>query len=306
MTVIEIDFSYIRDIALKNGCTAEENALLKELTTFKTGGACSLLITPKTEDGLCEVLKALNEKNIPYIVLGNGSNVLAPDEGLKKVIIKTVDGLSELYLKDEETVYCGAGVKLSALCKFALENSLSGLEFAYGIPGSCGGAAFMNGGAYDGEMSFVTERVYHIDKHGNKGSFAGDELMFSYRSSVYEKSEDYIITGMDIKLHKGKKEDIKDKMGGFIERRKAKQPLEYPSAGSTFKRPEGYFAGALIEKCNLKGRQIGGAAVSEKHAGFIINKQNATSKDISELIKLVRDTVKKETGVTLEPEVRIL
>ena len=296
----------IKNTAEENGCTVSENASLKDITTFKTGGTCPLLITPKTEDGLSAVIKAINKENVPFIVLGNGSNVLAPDGELKKIVIKTTDGLCDLYLKDGETIFAGAGVKLAVLCKFALENSLSGLEFAYGIPGSCGGAAFMNGGAYGGEMKDVLTRVYHIDKNGNKGSFAADELMLSYRTSVYEKTEEYIITGVEIKLKKGNPEEIKSAMDGFISRRKEKQPLEYPSAGSTFKRPEGHFAGALIENCGLKGKEIGGAAVSEKHAGFLINKNNATSEDVLKLIDFVRETVLKETGVTLEPEVRIL
>ncbi len=311
MTVIDINISLnsllnIKNTAEENGCTVSENASLKDITTFKTGGTCPLLITPKTEDGLSAVVKAINKENVPFIVLGNGSNVLAPDGELKKIVIKTTDGLCDLYLKDSETIFAGAGVKLAVLCKFALENSLSGLEFAYGIPGSCGGAAFMNGGAYGGEMKDVLTRVYHIDKNGNKGSFAADELMLSYRTSVYEKTEEYIITGVEIKLKKGNSEEIKSAMDDFISRRKEKQPLEYPSAGSTFKRPEGHFAGALIENCQLKGKEIGGAAVSEKHAGFLINKNNATSEDVLKLIDFVRETVLKETGVTLEPEVRIL
>ncbi len=311
MTVIDINISKdslqkIKKTAEENNCTVSENASLKDITTFKTGGTCPLLITPKTEDGLSAVLRVIKEENTPFIVLGNGSNVLAPDGELKKVVIKTTDGLCDLYLKDEETVFAGAGVKLASLCKFALENSLSGLEFAYGIPGSCGGAAFMNAGAYGGEMKDVLTKVYHTDKDGKKGFFLKDGLMLSYRTSVYEKTEAYIITGIEVKLKKGNKEEIKNAMDDFISRRKEKQPLEYPSAGSTFKRPEGYYAGALIEKCNLKGKETGGAAVSEKHAGFLINKNNATSSDVLKLIDFVRETVLKETGVTLEPEVRIL
>jgi UDP-N-acetylmuramate dehydrogenase len=206
---------------------------------------------------------------------------------------------------DENTIECESGVMMKALCNFALDNSLSGLEFAFGIPGNLGGAVYMNAGAYGGEMKDVVTKVYHVDKEGNEGLILGDNLAFGYRTSAYEHNG-YIITGAEFSLKKGDKAEIKEKMSDLLGRRKDKQPLEYPSAGSTFKRPEGYFAGALIEECNLKGKQIGGARVSEKHAGFIINYDNATSSDILKLIDFVKETVEKEKGVTLTPEVRIL
>ena len=187
----------------------------------------------------------------------------------------------------------------------ALENSLTGLEFAFGIPGSVGGAIFMNAGAYGGEMKDVVAKVYHVDKDGNEGCLIGDNLSFGYRTSAYEQNG-YIITGMEISLNKGNHSEIKEKMAELLGKRKDKQPLEYPSAGSTFKRPEGYFAGALIEECGLKGKQIGGAKISEKHAGFVINYDNATTNDILELMDFVTKTVKEEKGVLLTPEVRIL
>lgn len=190
------------------------------------------------------------------------------------------------------------------VCRFALEHGLSGLEFAYGIPGSCGGAAFMNAGAYGGEMKDVLYRCDHIDKNGDRGFLEGDDLKLSYRRSAYYDNG-CIVTGLYMRLKKDNPEDIKARMDDFLSRRKAKQPLEYPSAGSTFKRPEGYFAGALIEECNLKGTSVGGAQVSTKHAGFVINTGGATCKDVLALCKKVSDTVKAQKGVELEMEIRV-
>lgn len=308
MTVINItdsNFNALKSVAEQHRCDVFENASLKNYTSFKTGGECPLLITPKTSEALSAVLKAAKAFSVPFVILGNGSNVLAPDEGLKKAVIKIADGLTEIKFVAPDTIFCEAGVRLSSLCKFALENSLSGLEFAYGIPGTVGGAIFMNAGAYGGEMKDVVTKALHLDFDGNEGGFLKDELRLSYRSSVYESGE-YVITGAYFKLKSAPKEEIKAKMDDLASKRVEKQPLEYPSAGSTFKRPEGYFAGALIEECGLKGKSVGGAEVSEKHAGFIINKKNASSNDIKALIKLVKETVFKETGVLLEAEVRNL
>ena len=287
------------------GCEVFENAPLAERTTFRIGGECAALVTPKTETALSDVLKYLKANALPYTVLGNGSNVIAPDEFYNKAVIRISDGLTQLKLIDSTTVFCGAGVKLTALCRFALENSLSGLEFAYGIPGSCGGAAFMNAGAYGGEMNDVIVKIHHITPDGERGELTNEQAALGYRTSAY-KSNDCIITGIEVKLTKGNPDEIRGKMEELMKRRKDKQPLEYPSAGSTFKRPEGYFAGALIEQCGLKGKAVGGAAVSEKHAGFVVNIGGATAADVKALIALVQDTVKKETGVTLEPEVIFL
>lgn len=295
----------IYEYALSLGCDAAENVPLKDYVTFRTGGPCDCLVTPKSEEALSLLLKKVAEYGVTPTFLGCGSNVLVPDEGVRGLVLRTAGGLCELKLNDEETIFCGAGVKLSALCSFALENSLSGAEFAFGIPGSCGGAAYMNAGAYGGSMSDIITRVYHLDKTGQKGSLSVNEIGYGYRSSAYVKNG-CIITGIDVHLKRGDKEEIRRQMENLLSCRKEKQPLEYPSAGSTFKRPEGHFAGALIEKSGLKGKTIGGAAVSEKHAGFIINKKNATSADILELIRFVQQTVLQKTGVLLEPEVRIL
>ena len=300
-----INITNLKNIANEFGCTFAENASMKDYTTFKTGGNCPLLISPNSVSALREILRECKTSNIPYTVLGNGSNVLVSDDGINGIVIHIADDLNKITLLDETTIFCEAGVKLGTLCNFALENSLTGLEFAFGIPGSVGGAVFMNAGAYGGEMKDVVTKVYHVDNDGNEGLISGDNLAFGYRTSAYEHNG-YVITGVELNLSKGNKSEIKAKMSELLGKRKDKQPLEYPSAGSTFKRPEGYFAGALIEECNLKGKQIGGARVSEKHAGFIINYDNATSSDILKLIDFVKETVKKVKGVTLTPEVRIL
>ena len=300
-----INITTLKNKALELGCEVKENVSMKDYTTFKTGGNCELLISPNSIGALSEIVKECNKSNTPYTVLGNGSNVLVSDDGLNGIVIYIAEGLSEIRLLNDTTIYCEAGVKLGTLCNFALDNSLSGLEFAFGIPGSVGGAVFMNAGAYNGEMSNVVTKVYHIDNNGVEGYFTSNELKFGYRTSAYEKNG-YIITGAEFSLEKGNHTEIKEKMTDLLGRRKDKQPLEYPSAGSTFKRPETGFAGAYIEQCGLKGKQIGGAMVSEKHAGFIINYDNATSSDILKLMDYVKETIEKEKGVTLTPEVRFL
>ncbi|MBQ7294941.1 MAG: UDP-N-acetylmuramate dehydrogenase [Clostridia bacterium] len=279
---------------------------MKNHTSFKTGGNAALFIEPSDEDELIKVLSACAESKIDTFVIGKGSNLLVSDDGIKnRAVIHIAGGMDEIMLVDDTTIKAGAGASLASLCKFALANSLTGLEFAYGIPGSCGGAAFMNAGAYGGEMKDVLISCEHIDKNGVKGSFSGDELDLSYRHSAYSGSN-LIITSLTIKLQKGEKSDIESKMNELMGRRKDKQPLEYPSAGSVFKRPVGYFAGALIEQSDLKGKMIGGAMVSKKHAGFIINYDNCTTSDVIELIKHCQKTVKDKFGVDLETEIRFV
>lgn len=280
------------------------NAPMSEHTTFKIGGNASIIAYVTSPEDIQCIVKACNDLGIRYIPVGNGSNLLVADEGIDACVIQIGNRFSQVKLIDGDTIYADAGASLMKICRFALENELSGLEFAYGIPGSCGGAAFMNAGAYGGEMKDVLLTCEHIDKNGNVGSLSGDELKLSYRHSAYYDNG-CIITGLYLKLKKGKASDIKAKMDDLIGRRKDKQPLEYPSAGSTFKRPEGYFAGALIQECGLKGASVGGAAVSEKHAGFVINKGGATCKDVLDLCRLVSDKVLKEKGVKLEMEIRV-
>ncbi len=279
---------------------------MKNHTSFRTGGNAKLFVIPKNDGEIKEILTLCKTERVPYFVLGNGSNILVPDEGISdRVVIYLGENLAHIELLDEDTILVGAGTKLIQLCRFALKNSLSGLEFAHGIPGSVGGAAYMNAGAYGGEMKDVLIKANHLNSDGTEGSFAAEELDLSYRHSAYS-GRDMIITSVVLKLKKGNIEKIDASMKDFLSRRKDKQPLEYPSAGSVFKRPEGYFAGALIEQSGLKGKRIGGAMVSEKHAGFIINYDNATTTDVLELIDYCRKTVKEKFGVTLETEIKIV
>lgn len=269
-------------------------------TTFKIGGNADVLIKIKTVDELKTVLSLARENNTPYFILGKGSNLLVSDKGIKGIVI-SLDGLDDIKIT-EDVLVCGAGAGLRAVCLAAQKASLSGLEFAYGIPGTVGGALYMNAGAYGGEMSQVVVNATAMDSQGNIIEISLPDMKLGYRTSAF-KNTGLIITSVTLKLKCGNKDEIKSAMDDFFARRKDKQPLDYPSAGSTFKRPEGYFAGALIEKNNLKGVAVGGAQVSAKHAGFVINKGNATCDDVLTLIKKVQDTVKQADGVDLEPEV---
>lgn len=285
-------------------CEYSTDAMLKDYTSFKIGGKADLMVFPDSAEKLSEIVKKAKHDGVSVFVLGKGSNLLVSDSGINAVVINTskLDGIE---LVDETTIKCQSGISLSRLCRFALDNSLTGLEFAFGIPGTAGGAAYMNAGAYGGEMKDVLVSCEHLTPDGSFASFSGDELGLSYRHSAYSDS-DLIITSLTLKLEKGDKEEIKAKMDELIGKRKDKQPLEHPSAGSTFKRPEGYFAGALIEQCGLKGFTVGGAQVSEKHAGFVINIGSATAEDVMGVINHCRETVLAKTGVTLEPEVKII
>lgn len=281
-----------------------QNEPMSKHTTFKIGGNASLVVYPENEEQISEIVKTAKTAGIRLITVGNGSNLLVDDDGIDACVMILDEHFSDIRLIDDETVYASAGAMLIKVCRFAYENGLSGLEFAYGIPGTCGGGAFMNAGAYGGEMKDVLVKCSHIDKDGNIGCLENDDLKLSYRHSAYYDN-DCIITGLYLKLKKGDKAEIKEKMDDLISRRRNKQPLEFPSAGSTFKRPEGYFAGALIEECGLRGRSVGGAQVSEKHCGFVINKGGATCKDVLELCKICSDTVYDKKGVKLEMEIRV-
>lgn len=275
-------------------------------TSFKTGGNASVFVDIEDYNTLGKVLRLCNETKTDIFVLGKGSNLLVSDDGIRdRAVIHLSTDFADMKLLDETTIEVEAGASLASLCKFALANSLTGLEFAYGIPGSVGGAAYMNAGAYGGEMKDVVTKVNHLDRKGNIGSYSGDELDFSYRHSAYSDS-DLIITSVIVKLEKGDKAEIEAHMTDVMGRRVEKQPLEYPSAGSVFKRPEGYFAGALIEQSGLKGKRIGGAMVSEKHAGFIINYDNATTTDVTDLIKYCQKTVFDKFGVELHTEIKFV
>lgn len=273
-------------------------------TTFKIGGAASIMAVPTSVQEVAEIVKICNNLKIRYMAVGNGSNLLVSDGGIDACVIMLGKDFAKVELLDGNIIHCQAGAQLMKACRVALENGLSGLEFAYGIPGSCGGAAFMNAGAYGGEMKDVLVRCRHIDSHGNEGMLEGADMELSYRHSAYYNNG-CIVTDLYLQLTPDDPDAIRDRMEDYISRRKDKQPLEYPSAGSTFKRPEGYFAGALIQECGLKGATVGGARVSEKHAGFVINIGNATCQDVLDLCNHVSDTVLREKGVKLEMEIRV-
>ncbi len=280
----------------------KRNVSMSNLTTFKTGGNADMVIYPHTTDELKNVVKFFYEARLPYYVLGNGSNLLVSDDGIKKPIICIGRDFSSIDVFDN-CITARAGAFLSSVAKKAYDEALTGFEFAAGIPGTLGGALIMNAGAYGGEMKDVVEAVSFIDPSGEEYVVSGEEMEFSYRNSALSDT-DCIITGATIKLEAGNKEEIAEKMADLAARRREKQPLEFPSAGSTFKRPEGYFAGALIEEAGLKGKTIGGAQISTKHSGFIINTGNATTKDILELIDYVREKVYEKHSVLLQTEVK--
>ncbi len=298
------DYSSFAEKISSDECQVLCDSPMSRQTTFKAGGNADIIAFPKTADALTNILREAKNASIPCLIMGNGSNLLVRDCGIDGVVIKMTAFTSDIEISGN-TLRCAAGVSLSKLCMAAYENSLTGLEFAYGIPGTVGGAVYMNAGAYGGEMKDVLTKVHHISPDLSREVYTADKLEPGYRTSFYAKNQGYIVTYAEFELKKGDKSDIKAKMDELLGKRKDKQPLEFPSAGSTFKRPEGYFAGALIEQCGLKGYSIGGAQVSEKHAGFIINK-NGTATDILDLIEFVRKTVKENTGVSLEPEVKIV
>lgn len=287
------------------GCEARQNEPMSKHTSFKIGGNADAYIKVNNLSKLSTILKECQDSNVDYMLLGNGSNLLVSDEGIRGAVLRLDGDFRKITLVDDTTIFCGAGATLAYLCKFALNCGLSGLEFAWGIPGTVGGAVFMNAGAYDGEMKDVVHSVSHISPSGEIGRTEKDDLKFGYRTSVY-RSNNMIITGVTLKLKKGNPDEIRAKMDDYMSRRSTKQPLEYPSAGSVFKRPEGNYAGALIEQCGLKGKTCGGAQVSEKHAGFIINKSNATAKDVRDLIGQIQNTVADQTGYNLECELIML
>ncbi len=287
------------------GCYTEKDAVLKDYTTFKIGGKCDLLIKLNSEESFIKLIPMAEKLSIPYYIFGKGSNLIVDSDGITGVVFVSGKDCAEIKLIDEETIFCTAGTSLSNLCKFALKNELTGLEFAYGIPGSLGGAVYMNAGAYGGEMKDVVTSVKVMTVEGEVTEYNSEQLDFSYRHSRFTESSEIILSAV-IKLKKSNKEQIKAQMDDLMERRCSKQPLEYPSAGSTFKRPEGSYASLLIEQCGLKGVHVGDAEVSTKHSGFIINKGNADFKQLMELIEIVKNTVKEKTGYVLECEPLII
>lgn len=272
--------------------------------TFRVGGTAKYYVIPDEYKKVRDVLRLCVEENIPYYVIGNGSNLLVQDDGFDGVIIEIDSALAKIEINGNEIV-AKAGAKLSKIAVKALNESLTGFEFAHGIPGNLGGAVTMNAGAYGGEMKDVLKWVKVLDNNGEMKTLKAEELELGYRTSIIVK-EKMIVLEACIELHEGNRDEIEMHMKELMAKRKEKQPLEYPSAGSTFKRPEGYFAGKLIQDAGLKGYRVGGAMVSEKHSGFVINYDNATATDIINLMKDVRKKVYEEFQVTLEPEVKIL
>ena len=289
--------------------TDEDNILsdvpMARHTSFRAGGRADIMVVPQSIEELREILGVLAQGEYPYMILGNGSNVLVRDGGYRGTIVRIGDAFNKIRAEGEKLI-CGAGALLSAAARAAAEASLSGMEFASGIPGSIGGAVFMNAGAYGGEMKNIIERVRLISEDGSEGRFAtADELMMGYRHTALHDSGEIVAEAV-IKLEKGDMDSIRSRMSELTAQRNSKQPVSFPSAGSFFKRPEGYFAGKLIQDAGLKGLSVGGAQVSQLHSGFIINRENATATDILQLMEIVQQTVMDKFGVMLEPEVRII
>lgn len=289
-------------VAGKDGVSVNEP--MANHTSFKIGGPADIMTYPGNSNQLVNIVKECVKSNIPYMVMGNGTNLLVSDKGIRGVVIKIYDNLAAFKV-DNDTIELEAGMLVSKASKLALKYSLTGLEFAEGIPGTVGGAVTMNAGAYIGEMCMVVHQTEYMDGEGNIITITGDEHCFSYRSSIIQKSKG-IVLKTRLKLQKGDSVNIKEKMDEFNFKRRDKQPLEWPSAGSVFKRPQGYFVGKLIDDCGLRGYGIGGAQISDKHSGFIINRGGATCSDVLALIKHIQTTVDEKFGVQLEPELRII
>lgn len=295
-------YNELLEIVSKEQIRIEEP--MKNHTTFRVGGPAELFLMPRTPEEVRHIVKLLNKESVPYYILGNGSNLLVADQGYRGVIVQIYKEMNQIGIEGD-VVKAQAGALVSAVANRALEAGLAGFEFAAGIPGTLGGACVMNAGAYGGEMKDVLKEVTVLTPAGQIITIPEDELEMGYRTSIIAR-KGYIVLEAQIQLHAGDKNAIKAIMDDLKERRVSKQPLEYPSAGSTFKRPEGYFAGKLIQDAGLRGFQVGGAQVSEKHCGFVINKEHATAADVAELMRQVSEKVEEQFGVKLEPEVRRL
>ena len=280
------------------------NEPMKNHTSFKVGGPADIFIEPDDRAELVKAIKDLREQGVSYYIIGNGSNLLVSDKGLRGAVVKIGDKFGSVSINND-IITAESGVLLSTLSKMAAREGLTGMEFASGIPGSLGGAVTMNAGAYGGEMKDIVEWVEILDQDLNIKRLKNDEMKFMYRKSIIEPGK-HIVLRCCIRLKKGNKDEIDNKMAELAEKRRSKQPLHLPSAGSTFKRPEGYFAGKLIEDAGLRGFSIGGAQVSTLHCGFVVNNGDATAKDVYDLIRHVQKTVFEKFNVMLEPEVKIL
>jgi len=274
-------------------------------TSLHIGGEADYFVTPVTREAVCAVVELCKNENMPYYIMGNGSNLLVSDSGYRGLIIKFGEEFSSVWMKEDGSLTAQAGVLLAKLASIAAQNSLTGLEFASGIPGTLGGAVTMNAGAYDGEMKQILTGARVMDEKGDILELGLEELKLGYRESILQ-SKDYVLLEADLKLSKGEEQHIRQKMFDLNKQRREKQPLDQYSAGSTFRRPQGHYAGKLICDAGLRGYQVGGAAVSEKHCGFIINKDHATAKEFLTVIEDVIRIVDEKFGVRLEPEVKIL
>ena len=281
----------------------QENISLAGYTTFRIGGPADVLVQAGEEEQLEKVLAWCRESGRPWILLGRGSNVLVDDAGFRGSVILLNGTLAQIEVRGDQ-ITAGAGASLARIARTALEHELTGVEYAAGIPGTLGGAVYMNAGAYGGEIGRTVSSIRYLDKEGIH-EIGPEEAGFEYRSSRFMR-ENAIVLGAEMTLQPGDRQAIMDRMQELAEQRKSKQPLEYPSAGSMFKRPEGFFAGKLIQDAGLAGYSVGGAQVSEKHCGFVINRGNATAEDVRELVRQVADRVEQTFGVRLEPEVRYL
>lgn len=286
-------------------CKCLPSEPMTQHTTFKIGGNAELFIEPTDVEQLRNVLSQAKNLGIKVTIIGNGSDLLVDDKGIEGAVICLSGSFASIENRGDKAIYCTAGTSLSQLCYNAYQNGLSGLEFAWGIPGNVGGAVYMNAGAYGGEMKDALSKVWYLDEALKIQERSIEQLEMTYRHSFFT-DKPLVIVGALFTLEQLEQTKIKEKMDGFMDSRKSKQPLEYPSAGSTFKRPVGAYAAALIEECGLKGVRVGGASVSQKHAGFVINHDHATCQDVLSLIAQIQDTVKKQTGFTLECEVKLI
>ena len=277
---------------------------MKNHISFKVGGPADILVRPKTEQQLSDILKYISKNELPYLIIGNGSNLLIKDGGIRGIVIEFGDNFNNFEIKDN-IITAQAGTLLAVIGKAALREGLTGFECISGIPGSLGGGLAMNAGAYGGEIKSVVKSVRVMNPQGEIFEFTNEQMKFEYRRSVLTNS-DYIVLSAELELKKGNYDEIKELMLDLTNRRTTKQPLNLPSAGSTFKRPEGHFAGKLIDDCGLRGLTLRGAQVSEKHCGFVVNIGEATAKDILDLIYVVKSTVLNKYGIMLEEEVKIL
>ncbi len=299
-----ININELTNLCDRLGCRITPECSLSEYVTFRFGGVCRALISVNSADSVVEILCYLREKNIKYFILGRGSNVIVSDEGFDGVILLFGSDFAKIEVNGN-SIKCDAGALLASACVHAQQSSLTGMENLFGIPGTVGGALYMNAGAYGSEMSDIVVSAEYIDKNCERRFISRENMEFSYRHSVFSGTP-LVITSVTMELSAGNADDIKKAMNDCMWKRSSKQPLEFPSAGSTFKRPEGSYASLLIEQCGLKGLSCGGAEVSEKHSGFVVNKGYATCADVLELCSIVQKTVKEKTGFTLELEPIIL